>query len=174
MIELVDRTAPKALVKELARSLPNVRIVWDRPHGLWMIEERGRSSGQWMYVCYWAELVGAYRVPQYLELPTSIGPILQKLHEIDMSRFMRTPKAAWAALEREMDDTRVKKAKDKWKKWKDALSQYAPDLRARAEGGRQTFGFGKSGGANYGRSRLWIPRGSDVTRAYAAELEREP
>jgi len=173
MIELVDRTPPADLMKELHRSVPNVRIRWDRPRGLWMIEERGRLSGQWHYVCYWADFVGQYQVPVYRELPTSAGPILEKLHDIDMARFLRNPKAAWKELERNMDEARVQRARTKMEKWRDAMRQYGEDLAARGGGIRQTFGFGKSAGLNYGRNRLWLPRGSDVTRKFASDMQRE-
>lgn len=161
-------------MQELHAAVPNVRIVWDRPHGLWEIQERGRLTGQWRYVCYWADHHPVYGTPIYRELPPSAGPIRQKLSDIDMKRFLCSSRAAWKKLEQEMDEVRVVEARNRKEKWQRFAKEYGRDLAARGAGIRQTFGMGRSGGRTYGRHRLWLPRGSDVARAHSAELQRKP
>lgn len=90
---------PMGFDAALKRYSPRLRIRWDIERDVWVVEEKGRTDGQWYYVMFWADR-GPGGALVFRRLPETPEPILERLAQIDVAKMDRAPKhaaKAWLA-----------------------------------------------------------------------------
>lgn len=135
---------PAGFQAALERFNPRLRVRWDIERDLWLVEEQGRTDGNWYYVLFWADRDPKTMALSYRPLPETPGPILERLTEIDMARFARTPRAAWKSLVAEMDGERKQVAQARLTKQQDDTRQSVREKWAYYMKGKRTFDFGRA------------------------------
>lgn len=135
---------PTFFEKELRRFNPRLRVRFDHERALWVVEERGRTDGNWYYVFIWADR-GPKGEYLFRPLPETPGPIIEHLVEIDLSRFDRAPRAAWKSLVAEMDGGRKRFMEAELAKRKDETAQATRSKWSHFMKGKRTFDMGREG-----------------------------
>jgi len=134
---------PIGFERELKEFNPRLRVRWDSERNLWVVEEKGRTDGNWYYVMLWAERIGRASY-QFRPLPQTAGPVIEKLVEMDMARFNRTPRAAWKSLLSQLEGSRRDYMQAHTSRQKDVMKQSVKDKWNYYMKGRRTFDMGRA------------------------------
>lgn len=126
----------------LERFNPRLRVRWNAERDLWVIEERGRTDGVWYYVLFWADRDEATGALRFRRLPETPGPIIERLVQIDVARFERSPRSAWRSLVQQMDGERKRYIEAHLSRKQDTTKQRIKSLWRHHITGRRSFDMG--------------------------------
>jgi len=135
-------TIPTGFEKELRRFNPRLRVRFDLERLVWVVEERGRTDGNWYYVFLWADKDQNGRL-QFRPLPETPGPIIEYLKQIDVARFERAGAGAWKAFAGELEGSRKRYMESWMSKQKQEFADGVKEKFAYHIKGRRSVDFGR-------------------------------
>lgn len=134
---------PTHFERDLRRFNPRLRVRFDPERLVWVVEERGRTDGNWYYVFLWADKDRNGRL-QFRPLPETPGPIIEYLKQIDVARFERAGKAAWTSFMGELEGSRKRHMQSWMSKQKDEFADSVKEKFSYHIKGKRTIDLGRN------------------------------